>query len=158
MPIAAPQIPLSVPPILPRTRRSWAEPLAPAVHRFFIPTDVIGGFENARRSGAGGRFARRLLESLNIRFRVDDGDLERIPAREFGGMRGRTVRARIGLPIRPGMLAAYRDAEQATAYLRLRTFFYRIDPNPRPRLSRHSPRRGSGRAHRREQCGSFLGK
>lgn len=78
---AAPQIPLSVPPILPRTLRPWAEPLTPALHRILIPTEVMDSFENARHSGTGARFARRLIESLDIRFRVDDGDLERIPAR-----------------------------------------------------------------------------
>ena len=268
---AAPQIPLSLPPVLPQTLRFWAEPLTPAWHKLFIPTEVMDSFENARQSGTGARFAGRLLESLDIRFRVDDGDLERIPARgpaiivanhpygiveglifmamidrvrqdlkilansllggipelreqmilvnpfqtptaqnenraplraaldwltgggllsvfpagevahldwkeqsvtdpewktsaarlalrtrcdvvpaffegansipfqlagilhpglrtmalarEFGGMRGRTVRLRIGSPIRHGMLAGYRNAEQATAYMRSRTFF-----------------------------------
>jgi hypothetical protein len=41
----------------------------------------MDGFENARWSGTGAPFAGRLLESLDIRFRVDAGDLERIPAR-----------------------------------------------------------------------------
>jgi putative hemolysin len=77
----APQIPLWVPPILPSTLRAWAEQLAPALHRLLIPTEVRDSFENARRSGSGARFAGRLLESLDIRFRVDDGDLQRIPAR-----------------------------------------------------------------------------
>jgi putative hemolysin len=251
--------------------RSWAEPLTPAFQKLLIPNEVIDSFENARRSGSGARFAGRLLESLDIRFRVDEGDLERIPvrgpamivanhpygiveglilmalldrvrqdlkilansllggipevreqmilvnpfqtpaaqnenraplraaldwladggllavfpagevahldwkeqsvtdpqwktsaarlalhtrcavvpaffeggnsirfqlagilhpglrtmalAREFGRMRGRTVRVRIGSPIRHGMLAGYRNAEQATAYMRSRTFF-----------------------------------
>ena len=59
----------------------WAEPLAPALHKLLIPTEVMDSFENARQSGTGARFARRLLESLDIRFQLDDGDLERIPAR-----------------------------------------------------------------------------
>ena len=36
--------------------------------------------------------------------------------------------------------------------------FYRIDPSPRLRPSRHSPCRGSGRSHRRERSGSFRGR
>ena len=44
-------------------------------------------------------------------------------AREFGRMRGRTVRLRIGSPIGPNMLAGYQNAERATAYMRSRTFF-----------------------------------
>jgi len=78
---AAPQIPLSMPPILPQALRSWAEPLAPAWHKLLIPTEVRDSFENARQSGTGARFAGRLLESLDILFRVDAGDLERIPVR-----------------------------------------------------------------------------
>ena len=78
---AAPQIPLSMPPILPQALRSWAEPLALAWHKLLIPTEVRDSFENARQSGTGARFAGRLLESLDIRSRVDDGDLERIPVR-----------------------------------------------------------------------------
>ena len=78
---AAPQIPLSLPPILPQALRSWAEPLALAWHKLLIPTEVRDSFENARQSGTGARFAGRLLESLDIRSRVDDGDLERIPVR-----------------------------------------------------------------------------
>jgi len=283
-----PQIPLSVPPILPHTLRFWAEPLAPALHKLLIPTEVMDSFENARRSGTGARFARRLLESLDIRFQVDDGDLERIPARgpamivanhpygiveglifmalldrvrqdlkilansllggipelreqmilvnpfqtptaqyenraplraaldwlagggllsvfpagevahldwkehsvtdpqwntsaarlalhtrcavvpaffegansipfqlagilhpglrtmalarEFGRMRGRTIRLRIGSPIRHGVLAGYRDAEQATAYMRSRTFFLSNRSEPALSSPLYSPR------------------
>jgi len=277
-----------MPPILPRTLRSWAEPLAPAWHKLLIPTEVMDSFENARQSGTGAPFAERLLESLDIRFRVDSGDLQRIPARgpaiivanhpygivegliliamldrvrrdlkilansmlggipelreqmilvnpfqtptaqienraplraavdwlagggllsvfpagevahldwkelsvtdprwktsaarlalrarcavvpaffegansipfqlagilhprlrtmalarEFGGMRGRTVRLRIGSPIRHAMLAGYRNAEQATAYMRSRTFFLSNRSEPAPSSPFSSPR------------------
>jgi putative hemolysin len=44
-------------------------------------------------------------------------------AREFAKMRGKTVRLRIGSPVAHNTLAAYRDAGQATNYLRHRTFF-----------------------------------
>ncbi len=288
MPTAAPRIPFSVPPILPQTLRAWAEPLGLALHWLLIPAEVMDSFENARRSGTGVRFARRLLESLDIRFRMDDGDLERIPARgpamivanhpygiveglilmamldrvrqdlkilansllggipelreqmilvnpfetptaqtenraplraaldwlagggllsvfpagevahlnwkehsvtdpqwktsaarlalhtrcavvpaffegansipfqlagilhpglrtmalarEFGRMRGRTVRLRIGSPILHGMLAGYGNAEQATAYLRSRTFFLSNRSEPAPSSPLSSPR------------------
>jgi putative hemolysin len=288
VPTSAPQILLSVPPILPQTLRSWAEPLAPALHKLLIPTVVMGSFESARRSGTGARFARRMLELLDIRFWVDEGDLERIPAqgpamivanhpygiveglilmamldrvrqdlkilansllggipelreqmilvnpfetptaqnenraplraaldwlagggllsvfpagevahldwkehsvtdpqwktsaarlalhtrcavvpaffegansipfqlagilhpslrtmalaREFGRMRGRTVRLRIGSPIRHGMLAGYGNAEQATAYMRSRTFFLSNRSEPALSSPLSSPR------------------
>jgi putative hemolysin len=277
---AAPQIPLSMPPILPQALRSWAEPLTPALHKLLIPAEVMDSFENARQSGTGAQFAGRMLELLDVRFRVDAGDLERIPvrgpamivanhpygiveglilmamldrvrqdlkilansllggipelreqmilvnpfqtptaqnenraplraaldwlagggllsvfpagevahldwkehsvtdprwktsaarlalhtrcavvpaffegtnsipfqlagllhpglrtmalAREFGGMRGKTVRVRIGSPIHHGTLAAYRNAEQATAYMRSRTFFLSNRSAPAP--------------------------
>jgi putative hemolysin len=44
-------------------------------------------------------------------------------AREFHRMSGKTVRLRIGNPIPFGVLAVYPDPEQATGYLRSRTFF-----------------------------------
>jgi putative hemolysin len=44
-------------------------------------------------------------------------------AREFAKMRGKTIRVHIGSPVPHGTLAGYRDAEQATEYLRHRTFF-----------------------------------
>ena len=61
-------------------------------------------------------------------------------AREFGGMRGRTVRLRIGSPIRHGMLAGYRNAEQATAYMRSRTYFLSNRSEPAPLSPFSSPR------------------
>ncbi|HEV3200237.1 MAG TPA: GNAT family N-acyltransferase [Bryobacteraceae bacterium] len=42
---------------------------------------------------------------------------------EFQKLSGKTVRVRIGNPIPPSVLARYRDAKHATAYLRSRTFF-----------------------------------
>src|SRR5262249_10271621 len=51
-------------------------------------------------------------------------------AREFHKMRGKTVRLRIGNPVPHKVLAGYRDAEHATAYLRSRTFFLSNRPTP----------------------------
>lgn len=70
-----------MPPILPPSRQSWAEPLTPALQRLLIPVEVIEGFERARQSGTGAKFAARLLESMDIQFTIRDGDLTRIPAR-----------------------------------------------------------------------------
>jgi putative hemolysin len=61
-------------------------------------------------------------------------------AREFGRMRGRTVRLRIGSPIRHAMLAGYRNAEEATAYMRSRTFFLSNRSEPAPSSPLSSPR------------------
>jgi hypothetical protein len=61
-------------------------------------------------------------------------------AREFGKMRGRTVRLRIGSPISHGMLAGYRNAEQSTAYMRSRTFFLSNRSEPAPSSPCSSPR------------------
>lgn len=44
-------------------------------------------------------------------------------AREFAKMRGKIIRLRIGSPVPYAALAGYRHADQATAYLRYRTFF-----------------------------------
>jgi putative hemolysin len=46
-----------------------------------IPAEVIEGFETARQSGTGAKFVARLLESMDIRFTIRDGNLARIPAR-----------------------------------------------------------------------------
>lgn len=70
-----------MPPILPPPLRPWAEPLVPALRELLVPAEVIDAVEQARESGTGARFAARLLESLDIRFTVDEGDLARIPQR-----------------------------------------------------------------------------
>src|SRR5262249_21228975 len=44
-------------------------------------------------------------------------------AREFERLSGTTIRLRIGHPISANALSAYRDPEDATRYLRARTFF-----------------------------------
>ena len=44
----------------------------------------MDGLETARTSGVGAPFARRLLESLDIRFALDESDLVRIPASGCG--------------------------------------------------------------------------
>jgi putative hemolysin len=73
----APRIPLA--PILPPALRPWAASLEPALLRLLIPGEVAEGFAEARRNGAGSRFAQRLLELLDIRFSLDDADQRRIP-------------------------------------------------------------------------------
>jgi putative hemolysin len=70
-----------MPPILPRALQTWAEPLTAALQRLLIPDEVIEGFEIARQSGTGAKFAARLLECMDIRFTIRDGDLARIPTR-----------------------------------------------------------------------------
>ena len=67
-------------------------------------------------------------------------------AREFAKMRGKTIRLRIGSPIPYATLAGYRDAGQATAYLRYRTFFLAnrsesavLAPNPLSRIQAIDP-------------------
>jgi putative hemolysin len=61
-------------------------------------------------------------------------------AREFHKMRGKTVRVRIGQSISHGVIGGYRDAERATAYVRLRTFFLanRAQPVP-PHANKPAP-------------------
>jgi putative hemolysin len=78
MQTTSPRIPLA--PILPPALRPWAASIEPALHRLLIPGEVAEGFAAARRSGAGARFAQRLLESLEIDFALEDGDLSRLPA------------------------------------------------------------------------------
>jgi putative hemolysin len=53
----------------------------PALENLLVPREVIDGFDKARHSGSGAQFAAGLLESLAIRFNVDDRDLSRIPQR-----------------------------------------------------------------------------
>jgi putative hemolysin len=52
--------------------------------------------------------------------------------REFQKLSGKTVRLRIGNPIPASVLAGYRDAQMATAYMRSRTFFLSNRPEPTP--------------------------
>jgi putative hemolysin len=46
----------------------------------FVPPQVDAGLNLARSAGPGARFARALLDSLDIRFAVDEADCRRIPA------------------------------------------------------------------------------
>ncbi|HKE29233.1 MAG TPA: GNAT family N-acyltransferase [Bryobacteraceae bacterium] len=50
------------------------------MENLLIPREVVESFDKARRSGNGARFAAGLLDSLEIRFHIDDRDLARIPA------------------------------------------------------------------------------
>jgi putative hemolysin len=80
MQLSAPPLPLPLIPMLPPGLRQWAEPLEPALWRLLVPFGVIDGFDQARRAGTGLRFAQRLLEALDIHFKLDDSDRSRIPA------------------------------------------------------------------------------
>ncbi len=46
-----------------------------------MPPDLVASVHSAAGSGRGPAFARRLLESLDIRFAIEPRDLERIPAK-----------------------------------------------------------------------------
>jgi len=74
------RVPLSLAPIFPAPWRKWTEPIEPALHRILIPHPLLHAFETVRRTGGASEFARNLLESLDIRFSVDERDLARIPA------------------------------------------------------------------------------
>jgi putative hemolysin len=80
MQISVPPIPLPLAPILPAALRQWSRPLEPALYRLLVPPGVAKGLDEARKSGFGADFARRFLELLDIRFALDEGDLERFPA------------------------------------------------------------------------------
>src|SRR5271166_2426206 len=80
MQLSAPPPPLPLFPMLPPGLRQWAEPLEPALWRLLVPFGVTDGFDHARRAGTGIHFAQRLLEALDIHFKLDDNDRNRIPA------------------------------------------------------------------------------
>jgi len=80
MPDSALPVPFSIASVLPLALRPWTGPWEPALHRLFIPNQLLSGLETARKAGPGARFARTLLESLDIRFAVEAGDLARVPA------------------------------------------------------------------------------
>jgi len=71
---------LPLAPILPAALRQWTRQLEPALYRLLVPAEVSSGLLQARSSGAGAHFARRLLSLLDIRFALDGGDLARFPA------------------------------------------------------------------------------
>jgi putative hemolysin len=66
--------------MLPPALRQWAQPLEPALWRLLVPCELMDGLDMARRAGAGAGFARHLLESLDIQFKIDDCDRQRIPS------------------------------------------------------------------------------
>ena len=74
--------PLSIPllPMLPMPLRQWAQQLEPALWRLLVPGEVTDGLDLARRNGTVIGFAQRLLDALNIHFKLDDCDRKRIPA------------------------------------------------------------------------------
>ena len=66
--------------MLPPALRQWAQPLEPALWRLLVPDELSNSFDQARRAGTGVGFARRLLQALDIDFKLDDSDRKRIPA------------------------------------------------------------------------------
>jgi putative hemolysin len=70
---------LSLAPILPPALRHVVQPLEPALLRFLVPGEVLSILETAGHGCSGARFAEHLLDSLNVRFPVDDRDLLRVP-------------------------------------------------------------------------------
>jgi putative hemolysin len=66
--------------MLPPSLRPLAQPFEPALWRLLVPQPVEAGYNTARRSTSGDGFARRLLDSLQIRFEIAAADLRRIPA------------------------------------------------------------------------------
>ncbi len=79
MPASVARIPLPIEPILPPALRQWSRQLEPALYRLLVPAEVASGLDLARSSGAGAHFARRFLETLDIRFALDEDDLARFP-------------------------------------------------------------------------------
>jgi putative hemolysin len=71
------QIPLV--PILPPPLRPVAQPLALVLQNLLLPADVAEAIRGARGTDTAAQFASRVLDSLEIRFAVDDHDLSRIP-------------------------------------------------------------------------------
>jgi len=51
------------------------------LERWMMPPDLVASVHSAAGFGSGPAFARRLLESLDIRFAVEPRDIERIPAK-----------------------------------------------------------------------------
>jgi putative hemolysin len=74
----APLIPLS--PMLPPALRQWAQPLEPALWKLLVPGEMNDCLDHVRRGGTAGHFAQRLLEALEIRYKIADSDLVHIPA------------------------------------------------------------------------------
>ncbi|HLK68102.1 MAG TPA: lysophospholipid acyltransferase family protein [Bryobacteraceae bacterium] len=72
--------PFSLAPILPPALRKWAKPIEPALQRLLITDRVLQGLDAARQSRNGAEFAHSLLAHLDIRFEVNDADLQRVPA------------------------------------------------------------------------------
>jgi putative hemolysin len=81
MPETGLPIPFVIPPLLPNALRPWIKPMEGTLERWLVPPDLVASVRSAEGSGRGPAFARRLLESLEIRFAVEPRDLARIPAR-----------------------------------------------------------------------------
>jgi putative hemolysin len=66
--------------MLPLPLRPWSRQIEPVLRMLLVPQEVVCGLDRARFAGTGARFAQGLLDGLDIRFSVDDADLERLPA------------------------------------------------------------------------------
>jgi putative hemolysin len=77
---SASRVTIDVEPILPAPLRPWSRQLEPVFYRLFVPAQVDLGLSRARNAGPGARFARALLDALDIAFTVDEADCRRICA------------------------------------------------------------------------------
>ena len=78
--------PIFFPPLLPNAHHPLIKPVEATLERWMMPPDLVASVHlasvhTAAGSGSGPAFARRLLESLDIRFAVEPRDIERIPAK-----------------------------------------------------------------------------
>jgi hypothetical protein len=88
MQLSVPPIRLPLAPMLPVALRQWSRPIEPALYRLLVPPGVAKGLDEARKNGFGADFARRFLELLDIRFALDEGDVDRFAAPDARGRGG----------------------------------------------------------------------
>ena len=74
-------LPASVPiaGLIPPVFGPFAAPVESALRRWILPVELQRILDRARSHATGPAFARSVLDSLDIRFTVDDRDLQRIP-------------------------------------------------------------------------------
>ncbi len=67
--------------LVPAPWKNVIRPLDPALLRFFMPEALVQSYSASRNDGqSAADFAANMLKHLNIRYRVEDSDLRRIPA------------------------------------------------------------------------------
>ncbi|HEY3938453.1 MAG TPA: GNAT family N-acyltransferase [Bryobacteraceae bacterium] len=67
--------------LLPPPFGEWIRPLEPALLRLLLPDEFLRSYAAARNDGqTAAEFVAGMLENLDIRYRVQDSDLERIPS------------------------------------------------------------------------------